>query len=69
MSSTLKVNTIQGASNTTTSFKTNGGTDALTIDTTGRVSRPVTPYIYMHGSSAAEVTSKGSAEVLSLIHI
>ena len=63
MSSTLKVNTIQGASNTTTSFKTNGGTNALAIDSAGRVSRPVTPYIYMRGSSAAEVTSKGSAEV------
>ena len=37
MSSILKVNTIQGASNTATVIKTNGGTDALTIDTSGRV--------------------------------
>ena len=40
MTSTLKVNTIQGASNTTTTIKTNGGTDALTIDTSGRVKTP-----------------------------
>jgi len=40
MASTLKVNTIQGASNTTTTFKTNGGTDAMTIDTSGRVKTP-----------------------------
>jgi len=43
MASTLKVNTIQGATNTTTAIKTNGGTDALTIDTSGRVFRPVLP--------------------------
>ena len=40
MASTIKVNTIQGASNTTTTIKTNGGTDALTIDTSGRVKTP-----------------------------
>ena len=43
--STLKVNTIQGATNTTTDIKTNGGTDALTIDTSGRVFKPQTPFI------------------------
>ena len=32
MASTLKVNTIQGASNTATTIKTNGGTDAITIN-------------------------------------
>ena len=37
MASTLKVNTIQGASNTATTLKTNGGTDAITINTSGNV--------------------------------
>ena len=37
MASTLKVNTIQGASNTATTIKTNGGTDAITINTSGNV--------------------------------
>ena len=43
MASTLKVNTIQGATNTTTTVKTNGGTDALTIDTSGRILTPARP--------------------------
>ena len=50
MASTIKVNTIQGASNTATTIKTNGGTDAMTIDTSGPVSYthltlPTTPYV------------------------
>ena len=52
--STLKVGTIQDHTNSIT---------ALTIDSTGRVSRPVTPYIYMRGNNAAEVTQKGTGEV------
>ena len=40
-----------------------GNQTAMTIDSTGRVSRPVTPYIYMRGNNAAEVTQKGTAEV------
>ena len=60
MASTLKVNTIQGASNTATAIKTNGGTDALTIDTSGRVLLPQRPQFKVQrtgntdmGSSAA----------------
>jgi len=52
--STLKVGTIQDHANSIS---------AITIDSTGRVSRPVTPYIYMRGNNATEVTSKGTAEV------
>ena len=37
MASTIKVNTIQGASNTATTIKTNGGTDAITVNTSGNV--------------------------------
>ena len=51
MASTLKVNTIQGASNTTTTIKTNGGTDALTIDTTGRILQPAKPHFYIRGNA------------------
>ena len=48
MASTLKVNTIQGASNTATTLKTNGGTDAITINTSGNV-----------GIGAADISSFG----------
>ena len=57
--STLITTTVQGVQN----IKYDGSTTAMTIDSTGRVSRPVTPYIYMRGNNAAEVTQKGTAEV------
>ena len=58
MTSTLKVNTIQGASNTTTTIKTNGGTDAMTIDTSGRILTPARPAwsAYRTGGAAAQTT-------------
>ena len=56
MSSILKVNTIQGASNTATVIKTNGGTDALTIDTSGRVTQPVLPACFWQGGNEGNVS-------------
>jgi len=53
MSSILKVDTIQNTA----------GTSALTIDSSGRVAKPVTPYLYLRGNSATRVTDKGTAEV------
>ena len=53
MSSVLKVDAIQNTA----------GTSAMTIDSSGRISRGVTPYIYMRGNNATEVTQKGTAEV------
>ena len=50
MASTIKVNTIQGASNTATTIKTNGGTDAMTIDTSGRILTPTRPSFYVRGN-------------------
>ena len=63
MASTLKVNTIQGASNTTTTVKTNGGTDALTIDTSGRILQPAKPAFRAHKSSTQ--TASGSNELIT----
>ena len=51
MASTLKVNTIQGASNTTTTFKTNGGTDAMTINTSGIITSPQKPAFFAYNNS------------------
>jgi len=56
MSSILKVNTIQGASNTATVIKTSGGTDALTIDTSGRVTQPVLPACFWQGGNEGNVS-------------
>ena len=42
-----------------TAIKHSGGTSALTIDSSGRVLRPVAPYIYLRGNNAAEVNTKG----------
>lgn len=53
MSSILKVDTIQNT----------GGTTGLTIDSSGRVAKPVIPYLYLKGNSATRVTDKGTAEV------
>ena len=56
MTSTLKVNTIQGASNTATTIKTNGGTNAMTIDTTGNVgigTASLTNVLHVHQSDAS----------------
>ena len=56
MASTLKVNTIQGASNTATTIKTNGGTNAMTIDTTGNVgigTASLTNVLHVHQSDAS----------------
>jgi len=53
MSSILKVDTIQNT----------GGTTGLTIDNSGRVAKPVTPYLYLRGNSDTRVTDKGTAEV------
>jgi len=55
--STLITTTVQGVQN----IKYDASTTAMTIDSTGRVSRPVTPYIYLRGNSAGEVVSHGSA--------
>ena len=52
MSSVLKVDAIQNTA----------GTSALTIDSGGRISRSVTPYIYLRGTVAAEATSHGTTE-------
>ena len=52
MASTLKVNTIQGASNTTTTFKTNGGTDAMTINTSGIITSPQKPAFFAYRNSS-----------------
>ena len=41
--SKLSVNTIQGASNTSIAIKTHSGTDAMSIDTTGRILTPARP--------------------------
>ena len=61
MASTLKVNTIQGASNTATTIKTNGGTDAMTINTTGKVgiatTSPSAPLEVVGGQNANNDTS------------
>jgi len=53
MASTLKVDTIAHT----------GGTSALTVDSTGRLTRNVIPYIYLRGNDASEVTSGASATI------
>ena len=50
MASTLKVDTIAHT----------GGTSALTVDSTGRLTRNVIPYIYLRGNDASEVTQSGT---------
>lgn len=52
MSSVLKVDAIQNTA----------GTSGLTIDSSGRISRSVTPYIYLRGSVAGEATAHGTVE-------
>jgi len=52
MSSVLKVDAIQNTA----------GTSALTIDSSGRISKGVMPYIYLRGNSAGEVTAHGTVE-------
>ena len=47
--SKLQVETISHTNNTT----------GLTIDSSGRVTRPVAPYIYLRGNDANEVNTKG----------
>ena len=61
MASTLKVNTIQGATNTATAIKTNGGTDALTIDTSGRVKIPNIINFNVTGNGGGWVDLGGTA--------
>jgi hypothetical protein len=66
MSSILKVNTIQGASNTATVIKTNGGTDALTIDTSGRFNAPANPILHATGTgSQGWLAPSGSAATIT----
>ena len=48
--STLFVNNLQGASNTTTTFKTNGGTDAMTINTSGIITSPQKPAFFAYNN-------------------
>tara|TARA_B110000858_G_C17416791_1_gene299265 strand:+ start:18 stop:524 length:507 start_codon:yes stop_codon:yes gene_type:complete len=50
MASTIKVNTIAHT----------GGTSAMTVDSTGRLTRNVIPYIYLRGNTSAEVNTHGT---------
>ena len=40
-----------------------GSTNAMTVDSSGRITTPARPYIYLEGNSASEVTSGGSGYV------
>ena len=53
MTGIIKVDTIQN----------NGGTTAMTLDSSGRIRTAERPFIRLKGNSAAEVTSQGTGEV------
>ena len=60
MASTIKVNTIQAATNAATTIKAHDGTDAITIDTSGRVSQPVLPACFWQGGNEGNVSMANS---------
>ena len=63
MASTIKVNTIQAATNTATTIKTHGGTTAMTVDSTGRVLTP-NAVAWMVNKTSTQTTS-GANEVVT----
>ena len=64
MASTLKVNTIQGASATTTTVKTSGGVNVLTVEpTNGWLLTPTRPAFRAHKNSTQ--TATGANELIT----
>ena len=55
MTSIIKVDTIQNSS----------GTSALSIDSSGRVTKSLIPYLKLDGNSATRVTNHGSGEIFT----
>ena len=69
MTSTLKVNTIQGASNTTTTIKTNGGTDAMTIDTSGRILTPARPAFHVQNNAQQTASANNETVLFQVVNL